>query len=88
MGYHGAATPTSSPYEQERTLPWPPSIGALCLDVASLLAFVADPLATGVRLLGTLARIVAGFAAIVALHTIDALAGHVTVASARIASLA
>jgi hypothetical protein len=48
-------------------------VGALSLDVARLLALVADLLAAG-RLLGAVTGVVAGLAAVVALHAVDALA--------------
>jgi len=48
-------------------------VGALGLDVAGLLALVADLLTTS-RLLGAVARVVARLAAVVALHAVDALA--------------
>ena len=51
----------------------PPLVGALGLDVTALLALVADLLATS-RLLGAVTRVVAGLAAVVALHAVDALA--------------
>ena len=48
-------------------------VGASGLDVTRLLALVADLLATS-RLLGAVAGVVAGLAAVVALHAVDALA--------------
>lgn len=48
-------------------------VGALGLDVAALLALVADLLAAG-RLLGAVTGVVARLAAVVALHAIDTLA--------------
>jgi hypothetical protein len=62
-------------------------VGALSLDVTSLLALVADLLTSG-GLLGAVARVVAGLATVVALHAVDALPGHVAVAAARVAGLA
>ena len=48
-------------------------VGALGLNVSSLLALVADLLATS-RLLGAVTRVVTGLAAVVALHAVDTLA--------------
>jgi hypothetical protein len=48
-------------------------VGAGRLNVSSLLAFVADLFATG-RFLRAVTGVVARFAAVVALHAVDALA--------------
>ena len=48
-------------------------VGALSLDVSSLLALVADLLTTS-GLLGAVTRVVARLAAVVALHAVDTLA--------------
>jgi len=62
------------------------SAGALGLDVAGLLALVADLLATA-RVLGAVTGEVTGLAAVVALGAVDTVAGHVTNAAARVAGL-
>lgn len=54
--------------------------------MSSLLALVADLLAPG-RFLTAVTRVVARLAAVVALHAVDALSGHVTITTARVASL-
>lgn len=60
--------------------------GALGLDVAGLLALVADLLATG-RLLGAVTGEVTVLAAVVALRAVGAVARHVTEPAARVAGL-
>lgn len=62
-------------------------VGASSLDVAGLLALVANLFATG-GLLGAVARVVTRLAAVVAPHAVDALARHVAVAAAGVAGLA
>lgn len=62
-------------------------VGALGLNVSSLLALVADLLATS-RLLGAVTGVVTRLAAVVALHAVDTLARHVAVTTARVAGLA
>jgi len=67
---------------------WEPLVvGAGSLDVASLLALVADLLTTS-RLLGAVTRVVTRLATVVALHAVNTLARHVAVAAARVAGLA
>jgi hypothetical protein len=61
--------------------------GALRLDVSRLLALVAD-LLTASGLLGAVTGVVAGLAAVVALHAVDTLARHVAETTARVAGLA
>lgn len=61
-------------------------VGALGLNVSRLLAFVADFLARG-RSLRAIPREVAILTTVVALATVHALARHVAVATARVASL-
>ncbi|KAL2787835.1 hypothetical protein BJX66DRAFT_270969 [Aspergillus keveii] len=60
-------------------------VGASALDVAGLLAVVANPLTLG--LCGAVARDVADFAAFVALLAVGAVTGHVAETAARVASL-
>lgn len=62
------------------------AVGALGLDVARLLALVADLLATS-RLLGALAGEMAGNATVIALVAVDAVTGQMTHAAARVAGL-
>lgn len=62
------------------------SAGALGLDVAGLLALVADLLATA-RVLGAVTREMTGLAAVVALGAVDAVARHVADTAARVAGL-
>lgn len=62
-------------------------VGALSLNVASLLALVADLLTTS-GLLGAVTRVVARLAAVVALHAVNTFARHVAVATAGVAGLA
>lgn len=62
-------------------------VRALSLNVAALLALVADLLATS-GLLRTVPRIVARLATVVALHAVDALARHVAITTAGVAGLA
>lgn len=72
-GYHRAAT--SASISDDPSVPVPHNlvvVGASGLDVTRLLALVANLLATG-RLLGTVARVVARLAAVVAAHAVDAL---------------
>lgn len=57
----------------ERTTDCQGLVGALSLDVATLLALVANLLATS-GLLGAVTGVVARLAAVVALHAVDALA--------------
>lgn len=73
-GYHEAATP-ASPWliKNVRVSNMPILVvGALSLNVARLLALVANLLASS-RLLGAVARVMARLAAVVALHAVDAL---------------
>lgn len=71
-GYQGVATSTLSHRESGRTRVAILVVGALSLDVTSLLALVADLLATS-RLLGAVAGVVTRLATVVALHAVDAL---------------
>jgi len=73
--------------EGERVDPADLVVGALSLNVSRLLALVADLLATS-SLLGAITGVVTRLAAVVALHAVNTLAGHMAVAAAGVAGLA